>query len=91
MTGFLYVVFLLFGLFIIFYVFPLIKEIVPTNYSFMTEKEPFLWNHGYYYYITLIVELQFFLTDRCDVKLSKSTGAKSSLTETLRERNLLFS
>lgn len=41
MTGFLYVVFLLFGLFIIFYVFPLIKEIVPTNYYFMTEKNHF--------------------------------------------------
>lgn len=44
MTGFLFVVVVSFWIVHHFYVFPLIKEIVPTYYYFMTKKEPFLWN-----------------------------------------------
>lgn len=45
MTGFLFVVVVSFWIVHNFNVLPLIKEIVPTYYYFMTKKEPFLWNH----------------------------------------------
>lgn len=36
----------------------------------MTKKEPFLWNHDYYYYITHIIVFQSFLTNRMQNYLS---------------------